>query len=492
MTEGPMDRAEYKEKVQSLPAIRRDVSFWGMTLTQFLGAFNDNLFKQLVLLVCTDFVRKQQGGPDYYQTLASAFFSLPFVLFSGFAGYLSDLNEKRVVVIWCKVAEIVVMLAGTAAFFAFNFDPKWAIFGLILVLFLMGAQSAFFGPSKFGILPEMFRSSDLPYVNGVFIMTTFLAIILGTALAGPLKDSLGNELLWLTSMACVATAALGTLTSLLVRHTPVANPYLQFRLATLAIDRQTWGLIRKDKAIRNVLYITSIFWMIGGVIQMASNAYGKYQLAVSDTRTSTMLVGVAVGIAVGCVIAGRVSKGKIKFGLYRLGNFVVATGLIGLGTVGIIGPNFEREIIAAEKVIEARGLGDESISDETFKQAEATIESIKSRPVDGSEWAARALLLLTGIGAGLFTVPMQTFLQVRPPDDEKGRVIAAMNLFNWIGILLASATYFAFSSAVYQFGWPQAVQFFFCAGVMLLLYLYRLDDSGRTKIGGRGEEPIDV
>jgi acyl-[acyl-carrier-protein]-phospholipid O-acyltransferase/long-chain-fatty-acid--[acyl-carrier-protein] ligase len=481
MTDGPLDRAEYRDRVENLPAVRRDVSFWGMTFTQFLGAFNDNLFKQLVLLFCTDLVREQRGGPDYYQTLASAFFSLPFVLFSGFAGYLSDLHEKRTVVIWCKVAEIVVMLAGTAAFFAGD------VRALIVVLFMMGAQSAFFGPSKFGILPEMFRSRDLPYVNGVFIMTTFLAIILGTALAGPLKDSLGNKLLWVTSLACVATAIIGTATSFLVRHTPVANPYLQFRLATLAIDRQTWTLIRRDKPIRNVLYITSIFWMIGGVIQMASNAFGKYQLAVSDTRTSTMLVGVAVGIAVGCVIAGRLSNGQIKFGLYRLGNFVVVAGLMGLGTIGLLGPNFEREIIQAEKTVEAKSLGDESISTEQLAQAQATIEKIKGRSVDGFEWVARALLLLTGVGAGLFTVPMQTFLQVRPPDDEKGRVIAAMNLFNWIGILLASATYFAFSSAVYQFGWPQAVQFFFCAAVMMLLYLYRLDDSGRTKIGGRGE-----
>jgi MFS family permease len=486
MVDGPMDRAEYKEKVAGLPAVRKDVSFWGMTLTQFLGAFNDNLFKQLVLLFCTDIVRQQQGGPDYYQTLASAFFSLPFVLFSGFAGYLSDLHEKRKVVIWCKVAEIVVMLAGTAAFFS------GSIFGLIAVLFMMGAQSAFFGPSKFGILPEMFRSSDLPYVNGVFIMTTFLAIILGTALAGPLKDALGNDMLWLTSMACVATAIIGTATSFLVRHTPVANPYLQFRIATLAIDRQTWGLIRRDKPIRNVLYITSIFWMIGGVIQMASNAFGKYQLAVSDTRTSTMLVGVAVGIAVGCLIAGRLSQGKIKFGLYRLGNFIVVAGLVGLGTIGILGPNYEREIIDAEKIVDAQKAGDATVSKDDALKAQATIDAIKGRPVDGIEWAARLLLLVTGIGAGLFTVPLQTFLQVRPPDDEKGRVIAAMNLFNWIGILLASATYFAFSTAVYQFLWPQAVQYFFCAGVMVMLYLYRLDDSGRTKIGGRGEGAIEI
>jgi hypothetical protein len=260
----------------------------------------------------------------------------------------------------------------------------------------------------------------------------------------------------------------------------------------LAIDRQTWGLIRRDKPIRNVLYITSIFWMIGGVIQMASNAFGKYQLAVSDTRTSTMLVGVAVGIAVGCLIAGRLSQGKIKFGLYRLGNFIVVAGLVGLGTIGILGPNYEREIIDAEKIVDAQKAGDATVSKDDALKAQATIDAIKGRPVDGIEWAARLLLLVTGIGAGLFTVPLQTFLQVRPPDDEKGRVIAAMNLFNWIGILLASATYFAFSTAVYQFLWPQAVQYFFCAGVMVMLYLYRLDDSGRTKIGGRGEGAIEI
>ena len=497
MGKSPLDRADWKEIRETLPPAQKDPSFWGMTATQFLGAFNDNLYKQLVLFVCTDLYLQSTGGGsgDGYQAIAFAVFSLPFVLFSGIAGYLSDLYPKRNVVIACKVAEIVVVLAGASAFF---FHTR---VGLFVVLFMMGTHSAFFGPSKFGILPEAFRSKDLPYVNGVFIMTTFLAIILGTVLAGELK-SISQPLqvtegaaplpgarnfvipLWVASLACVGTAVLGTMTALMVRKTPAANPDLRFRWSAFGIDGVTWRLIRRDRVIFNVLMITSVFWMVGGAIQQAVNAFSKYQLAISDRRAGIMLSFVAIGITIGCLVAGRLSKGRIRFGIYKAGNVGIILSLVALWALGTWGPNYQKRLPepAAATIVAVAATESETLpvaAPETKtgekKATESSTPAVDpDRPVDAFEWSCRLLLLVVGISAGLFTVPLQTFLQIRPPDEEKGRVIAAMNLINWIGILLSAALYFLVSFVIDQLNWPQSIHFVMCAGVLALLFLYRV------------------
>ena len=178
----------------------RNRSFWGLTVSQLLGAFNDNMFKQLVLLLCLAKAREiaeTTGGPvsDRYQPIAMAVFAIPWILFSGVSGFLADRFSKRRIVVLCKSMEIVVMSCGLLAFLS---GQLWALF---VVLFLMSAQSTVFGPAKFGILPEQFRSEDLPRINGIFQMTTFLAIIFGFASAGILKEALpGQEGLALVSV----------------------------------------------------------------------------------------------------------------------------------------------------------------------------------------------------------------------------------------------------------------------------------------------------
>src|SRR5580765_982044 len=187
----------------------QDRSLWGMTATQFFGAFNDNLFKQLMLLLAIPVGAAAARKADE-QGLATMLFSLPFVLFSGFAGYLSDRYSKRTMIVLCKLAEIGIMLLGMAGFLAYG---ATGYRGLLVVLFLMGTHSAFFGPGKYGILPELFREADLPRANGVILMTTFLAIIFGTASAGLLGDLLYDqagrrvpERLWIGSLLCIAIA----------------------------------------------------------------------------------------------------------------------------------------------------------------------------------------------------------------------------------------------------------------------------------------------
>ncbi|MCA9072680.1 MAG: hypothetical protein KDA84_27345, partial [Planctomycetaceae bacterium] len=134
--------------VEASPGLSRDRAFWGMTSTQFLGAFNDNLFKQMVMLLCVDAAAPDRLGQDY-QPVALVLFAVPFVLFSGFAGFLSDLISKRGIVVSMKIAEIAIMAAGMGALFLGTIEPDWQLPLLFLVLFLMSTQSAFFGPAKY-------------------------------------------------------------------------------------------------------------------------------------------------------------------------------------------------------------------------------------------------------------------------------------------------------------------------------------------------------
>src|SRR5687767_5652484 len=149
-----------------------------MATAQFLGAFNDNVTKQLAMLVCLTETAKDR------QALATAVFAIPFLLFSGTAGYLADRLSKTWIVQICKIAEVAIQGLGLALAYFIGMSGGSLTYALLVVLFFMGAHSAFFGPSKYGVLPEMIRKADLPKANGVFLATTFMAIILGWVAAG--------------------------------------------------------------------------------------------------------------------------------------------------------------------------------------------------------------------------------------------------------------------------------------------------------------------
>ncbi|GAB4138760.1 MAG: MFS transporter [Planctomycetaceae bacterium] len=411
-----------EEAATSLPRLSGDRAFWGMISTQFLGAFNDNLFKQLVLLLCVDSVA--QGGRDF-QPVALALFAVPFVMFSGLGGYLSDRTGKRLVVVLCKVGEIAVMTLGLVAFFVGGSDLSLLLGLLFIVLFFMSTQSAFFGPAKYGILPELFREDDLPAVNGVVQMTTFLAIIFGMALAGFTKTWFADQL-WVISLFCIGIAILGTLTSLLVRKTAIAHPGLEFRASSLLITRETRRMLWNDRPLLKVLLVSSLFWFVGGVVQPTVNAFGKLQMNYGDGRTSIMAACLGVGIAIGCATAAKASHKRVNFGLVKIGSWGIVASLI---ATGLLGDFFSPLAKTPEK---------ESLWQMLI-------------PISSGEWAGRIALTSLGIFAGLFVVPLQVFMQTRPPRDQKGRMIGAMNLMNWIGIVFSAGFYLAADAACEAF-----------------------------------------
>ncbi len=402
------------------PPLSRDRAFWSMNATQFFGAFNDNVFKQLVLLLAAGQVA--QSGPSDRQGAVMVVFALPFILFSGIAGFYSERNSKKLIIMLSKGFEIVVMAVGLLLLLIFplvgiKLDSSIGLAGLLTVLFFMGAQSAFFGPGKYGILPEMLRESDLPKANGLILMFSFLAIIGGTALAGPCHDFLVPDSPWVVGLICVGIASIGFFTSSRLRTTPVANAQLQFEWSTLTIPGDVRRYLKKDRPLLQALVVTCGFWMAGGLVLPIVNNLGVQGGLVdpddplNSTWTSLLAAGVGIGIALGCLVAGAISRGRADFRLMRIGC---------IGTV--------------------------------FWLALLSVPSTNGPSLLGY-WGSLAALILLGASTGLFIVPLQVFLQSRPPRGQKGRIIATMNLANWIALLLSAALYLGLAPLFIRLQW---------------------------------------
>lgn len=471
------------------PPLLQDRSFWGLNLTQFFGAFNDNLFKQLVMLDCLDQAR--QGGKDL-QGLGLILFAVPFILISGYAGFLSDRFRKRTIIVACKVAEVLIILLGMMGFWLHSLPF------LLMVLCLMGVHSAFFGPSKYGILPEMLRNEDLPRANGLILMATFLAIIFGLTAAGAAKHFFAATL-WLASIPCLFIAMAGLAASLTIRQTPIAQPNLKFDVQSLLIAPETRKLLRGNHQLFWVLLMSSVFWFVGGTIYPpAINALAKEQFHFNDMIAGILAASTGVGIAVGCVIAGVLSKNRVRGGIVRLGAWGLTLSLLALALPGPGWNEVREEIrtlrLGSPATIHEQSQGkseDRPREDRTLGEL-TTVEQVGSReatpqtPRNPAEiqrdyfrgtmlgpWGSALALISVGLFAGFYSVPLQVYLQSKAPSEQKGRIIGANNLVNWIGI--ASAGGVCFLGRIVLVDWlllPYASLFGLAAALMLPVALF--------------------
>lgn len=450
-----MDQKEFPTGVPLL----YDSSFWGLTITQFLGAFNDNLYKQLILLLAVasfasvasvenvanventsnveNVERVEKAASEDTQGWATFVFSLPFVFLSGFAGYLSDRFSKAKIIVLCKAAEIGVMILGVMAFL---FYDQYGFWGTWTVLFLMGSHSAFFGPGKYGILPELFQSKDLARANGIILMTTFLAIIFGSVIGGALKDWLVTEdgsarRMWMGIMVCVGIAIVGTLTSLVIRRVPPAQPKAKLTADCLAISREIFTLLRTDTLLLKALMVSCVFWLVSGIAVPTVNRLGL-SLGVDATHTSYLSASIALGIMIGALLSGW---------LCRLGH---SDRLVTVGLWGIFG-----SLLA---------LGCWTAGDKHLLGYGGSIVA----------------LVVLGVFAAIYAIPLQVFLQDRPPANLKGRMIATMNQANFIGILISGPLYQLFEAISSWLKIPISSVFWMMSVLVLVpAIFYRLDSS---------------
>ena len=382
-------------------------SFGYLNIAQFLGALNDNVFK--LLLIAFLIGRAEPGEASNIAALAGAVFVVPFLLFTAFAGKLADRWSKRNIIVSVKVAELCVMTAGCLAFIGGSVGL------LYLVLFLMAAQSAFFGPSKYGIIPELVRPEQLSRANSFLEALTYLAVVIGTACT-PLLLGLANERYGVACLFCAAVGVAGLATSLMIRRTPAAGGG---EGASVFFVRDIWRTLRDIRGDRRLLwavFASAYFLLIGTFIYINVIPYGIEQLGLDGTQSGYMFIPAAIGIGVGAFWAGRLSGRHVEFGVVPLGAMGLTISSVGLGlTRGGLAPVF-------------------------------------------------GLIFLTGVSAGLFIVPVHSFIQLRSSSRQRGQVLAASSFLGWVGALLASGLIYLFSNL-----WSMsAAQMFVVLGLMTL------------------------
>jgi len=364
----------------SFGELLRKRGFQAFLWTQFLGAFNDNLYKIVVSMRAVQ-ISAASGG--LYLSLAGAVFVAPFLLFSGYSGHLADAVSKRKVLISVKVFEIAVMLLGLAVFFSTRVEL------MLIVLFLMAVHSTIFSPAKYGIVPEMLGDEDLSRANALLEMSTFVAIVLGTALGALMFKALKSEP-WKMGLGMVAVAVAGFAVSLRITRVPVSRATAPFRLNPFAEVITGTKHLLADRALWLTVLGISYFWFLGMLLQLDLLLFANEVLHVDEFRTGLLLTSLAVGIGVGSMLAGRLSGDKVELGLVPLGSILMALFSVLLSFAG------------------------------------------------GSYGWSIAMLAMLGLSSGLFIVPLNAFLQQRAEAHEKGRLIATNNFHNTIGMLLAS------------------------------------------------------
>jgi acyl-[acyl-carrier-protein]-phospholipid O-acyltransferase / long-chain-fatty-acid--[acyl-carrier-protein] ligase len=355
-------------------------SFWALMATQGLGALNDNALRMAVALLV---VGSSLKGTDTVPTLAAilAVFAAPFVLFSTFAGSIADRFSKRSVIIWAKVAEIAVMLGAVFAFWKGG-EPIW-----IATVFLMGTQSAFFSPAKYGILPEILEDSELSRGNGLVELFTQLAIIIGSVLGGALIYWLKGPKLPLIGVGLTFIAVIGTLTSLLIGKLPASGRRRAVHWNFVGEAWRNFQEVRRDRALFLCVLGVSYFWLMASMFQLNFYVFGYGALGLSEIELSVIMALAGVGIGVGSLAAGKLSGDKVEFGLVPVGALMMS------------------------------------------------LFSLLLFFTKGSIVATTVVVFLVGVGSGFYIVPLISFVQQRSPVDGKGSVFALNNLLSFVGII---------------------------------------------------------
>jgi len=423
--------------------------FWSLIATQFQGAFNENALKFLIIyLVLT--LEKNKAQRDQLAFLVQALFAAPFILFSLSGGYLADRFSKRTVTLWTKVFEIGVMTLTVVSLTGPNFPLA------LVAIFLVCTQGALFGPSKYGLLPELLPSEKLSWGNGILELGTFLGILAGSVCGAVMASAFSGRQIY-SGVLLFAFTVVGLLCSLGITRVPAANPAKTFNIFSLMDVWSPMKLIRGDRVLWLAVLGNTYFFFVAALLQFNIFLYGQDILRLNSTRGGSLQAAVAVGIGVGSLAAGFLSAGKIEYGLIPL-------GALGMTILGLC------------------------------------------LAIPGLSFAA-VLLLLAGLGfaGGFFIVPISALIQHIPAEEHKGGVLGAANWLSFVGVGVASGVYYAVSHWAHLtpqaiFLWS-AIATFAATGYVLYLLpdsllrlllwaathtLYRLDVVGRKNVPARG------
>lgn len=373
--------------------------------TQFLGAFNDNVYKNaLIILIIFQGSTLYGIDTNIFVTLSAGIFILPFFLFSATAGQFADKYDKSMLIRRVKILEIIIMSFAVIGFYLES------ILILITLLFLMGTQSTLFGPLKYSILPQHLEEKELTGGNGLLSMGTFLAILLGTILGGILI-SLQPYGSFMIAGIVVILAVLGFFTSLSIPKATAAAPDLKisWNIASQTLKIMQYALINRSVFI--AILAISWFWLVGATYLSQVPAYSKFILGSNNEVVTLLLTLFSVGIGLGSMMCEKMSRGRIEL------------GLVPLGAIGIT--LFSIDIYFASQHFIALSL------------PEAQLNASQYLEVSGS-WRILIDLGFIGLFGGFYIVPLNAFVQQRSHLHHRARVIAANNILNSLFMVISA------------------------------------------------------
>lgn len=408
--------------------------FLPLFVTQLFNAFNDNLYKTTMVLFVVYAVYNDETTESSFSSLASALFILPFFILSALAGQLADMRDKAKIIRTVKMCEIGLMMIGAAGLYM-----AWrgimvhtvAIPLLLLALFLTGVQSTFLGPIKYAILPQHLKKDEVLAGTGLVEAGTYIAILMGTILAGPLAvDYTG----W-AAMGIIVVSCIGYMIS---RQIPPAPPLGEIEKLDWHVLRASVKLVRDTMHNAEVYYAIlaiSFFWTIGAVLFIQFPPLAKNTIMASPEVASLFLVVFSIGVAIGSVAVNALLKGKVSAryspaSVIVMGLFVVAFYVVA-------------KLWEADQPADLLDVG-EFIA-----------------------WPMASLLMLCLLGisvaGGMFVVPLYAFLTTRVSPNKASRTIAANNIVNSGAMVGGSLLAMALSAV----GVPITEQILLCAAMCL-------------------------
>ncbi|TWU57268.1 MFS transporter [Rubripirellula reticaptiva] len=421
--------------------------FLSLLTAQFFGAMNDNVLKGILTFMVIDGAWAGQLGAGG-QGIVGICFTIPFILLSGYGGQLADRFSKRDVTLWVKIAEIPIAIIAAVGFFTGNL---WVT---LLSLIALTCQSSFFGPAKYGMIPELVDDGDLSRANGTINMMTNVAVIVGTLVAGAVSDRYSPQagaagIAWLPGAALTLIAVGGWIAAIFMPRLPVGDRKLKWDWNPVSTYVMTVREMAESRLLM-VMMAWGYFYLLAGLALFIVPEY-TVVLGINRAEASALMGVLGVAIGVGCAVAGLISGHKIQPRLIPIG----AGGLIVFFTL----------------------LG-----------AVPTSKMPGASMLDVATSMTSFLIFGAGFFSGFYIVPLQALLQYLSPDDERGRFLGTANAVSFTFMTVAALLYWAIRPG---FGdRPQHI-FYICAILMAVgaaFFLWRLRGTGLV-VGSDGVEP---
>lgn len=406
---------------------RRYVPFF---LTQALGALNDNVFKNALVIMATFHAADYTSmDPKIVAQVAGGVFILPFLVFSATAGQLADKYDKVALMRWVKIAEFFIMLIAAAGFLMKSLPV------LLTGLFLMGTHSAFFGPAKYGYLPNVLGERELTGGNALLEAGTFLAILLGTLLAGMLAAQVAPDAL---ITALLGLALLGIACSRFIPSLPPADPALRIDWNPVTTTWDTFRYAHGNSTLFRALIGISWFWALGAVVLSSLPAYAKDVLGGDESAVTLLLAVFSIGVGTGSLLCDKLSRHTVEIGLVPLGSIGLTVALAAMWAV----------------------------------TPETPALSAHWQVLLEDHWPVALCLGLVGMFGGFFIVPLYALVQSRTEKSHVSRVQAANNAMNALAMVLGAVGV----SGLFSLGLALGDLLLVCAvaNALVAIYIYTL------------------